>query len=97
MAEQGRLDTITDAGIIAGMAREPEADEEGTRARGSICGSTTQIPKGSSEHRWRGIPATGRRVSLTGVDVFKLADGRIVEEQIHGDYQGFLRQLGAMS
>lgn len=52
---------------------------------------------GTHRSEWQGIPATGRRVSLTGVDVFKLADGKIVEERIHGDYLGFLRQLGAIA
>ena len=52
---------------------------------------------GTQRGDWQGIPATGRRVSLTGVDVFMVVDGRIVEEQIHGDYLGFLRQLGAIS
>ena len=51
---------------------------------------------GTQRGDWQGIPASGRQVTLPGVDVFKLADGRIVEEQIHGDYLGFLRQLGAI-
>jgi hypothetical protein len=30
-----------------------------------------------------------------GVDVFKIAGGMIVQEQIYGDFLGILRQLGA--
>ena len=52
---------------------------------------------GTYQAEWAGTPATGRRVSLTGVDVFKMADGLIVEERIHGDYLGFLRQLDAIA
>ncbi len=52
---------------------------------------------GTHQAEWQGIAATGRRVSLTGVDVFTLADGKILEERIHGDYLGFLRQLGAIA
>jgi len=51
---------------------------------------------GTHDGEWQGIPATGRRVSLVGVDVFKAADGLIVEERIHGDFLGLLRQLGAI-
>ena len=52
---------------------------------------------GTHDGEWQGIPATGRRVSLVGVDVFKVADGLIVEERIHGDFLGLLRQLGAIA
>ena len=51
---------------------------------------------GTPQGEWQGTPASGRRVSFTGVDAFKLADGQIVEERIHRDYLGFLRQLGAI-
>lgn len=31
---------------------------------------------------WQGIPPTGRHVSLPGVDIFKIAAGKIVQERI---------------
>ena len=49
---------------------------------------------GTHRSEWQGIPAAAYQ--LTGVNVFKLADGKIVEERIHGDYLGFLRQLEAI-
>ena len=51
---------------------------------------------GTQTGDWHGIPPAGRRASLTGVDVFRMAGSKIVEERIHGDYLGFLRQLGAI-
>lgn len=51
---------------------------------------------GTHAAEWQGIPPTGRHVSLPGVDVFKIAAAKIVHERIHGDYLGFLRQLGAI-
>jgi steroid delta-isomerase-like uncharacterized protein len=52
---------------------------------------------GTHRAAWQGIPATGRRATLVGVDVFRFDEaGRIVEERIHGDYLGFLRDLGAV-
>lgn len=61
----------------------------------TVMASWTMI--GTHQADWQGIPATGRRVSLTGVDIFKVTDGLIVEERIHGDYLGLLRQLGAIA
>lgn len=53
--------------------------------------------RGTHRAEWSGIPATNKSVTLTGVDVFRFADGKIVEERIHGDYLGLLRQRGAIA
>jgi steroid delta-isomerase-like uncharacterized protein len=41
-----------------------------------------------------GHPATGRRVEVTGIDVVRVRDGRIVEHRGLTDMVGLLRQLG---
>jgi steroid delta-isomerase-like uncharacterized protein len=43
-----------------------------------------------------GIPATGRRVTLTGIDISRVEDGRIVEHWTECDMLGLLEQLGAI-
>jgi steroid delta-isomerase-like uncharacterized protein len=43
-----------------------------------------------------GIPATGRRVTLCGIDISRIEDGRIAEHWIQCDMLGFLEQLGAI-
>lgn len=43
-----------------------------------------------------GIPATGRRVSVTGMLISRLADGKVAEEWINRDDLGLLQQLGAI-
>ena len=45
---------------------------------------------------FRGIPATGRRVSMTGISIDRLAGGKIVESWEVTDDAGLLRQLGAL-
>jgi len=45
---------------------------------------------------FNGIPATGRRVSLTGISIDRIAGGRIVESWEVTDDAGLLRQLGVM-
>jgi steroid delta-isomerase-like uncharacterized protein len=43
-----------------------------------------------------GIPATGRRVTLVGIDISRVEDGRIAEHWTQCDMLGFLEQLGAV-
>ena len=45
---------------------------------------------------WGGTPATGRQVTTTGIDIERLVDGRIVEEDGVVDMLGFLEQIGAV-
>jgi steroid delta-isomerase-like uncharacterized protein len=56
-------------------------------------------------YRWRvraihrgafaGVPPTGRAVEFSGIEIVRLADGRIVEHWDEIDALGLLRQLGA--
>jgi steroid delta-isomerase-like uncharacterized protein len=43
-----------------------------------------------------GVPATGLRVTLPGINIFRLRDGLIVERWGRLDDLGFLRQLGVV-
>lgn len=45
---------------------------------------------------YRGIPPTGRRVSMTGISIDRLAGGKIVESWEVTDDAGVLRQLGVL-
>lgn len=41
-----------------------------------------------------GHPPSGRKVSVTGIDIVRIADGKIVEHRGLTDMVGLLRQLG---
>ena len=43
-----------------------------------------------------GIPPTGRQVTLTGIAIYRLSDGKIVEERGEEDALGFMQQLGVI-
>jgi steroid delta-isomerase-like uncharacterized protein len=43
-----------------------------------------------------GLPATGRTVSITVIELFRLTGGRIVEQWVAIDNLGMLQQLGAI-
>jgi len=41
-----------------------------------------------------GIQATGKRIVVKGIEVFRIADGKIIEVWASMDNLGMLRQLG---
>ena len=43
-----------------------------------------------------GIPATGKRVSITGISINRVRDGKIVESWGEADMMGMLQQLGVI-
>ena len=49
---------------------------------------------GTHEAEFMGVPPTGRTVALRGINIFRIADGQIVEAWSRLDDLGILRQLG---
>ena len=42
------------------------------------------------------VPATGRRVDVTGIGISRIANGKIVEDWANWDTMGMLKQLGVI-
>jgi steroid delta-isomerase-like uncharacterized protein len=57
---------------------------------------STWTMEGTQQGEWLGVPATGRRLSITGVDMFQIADSRIARIEIQADYLGAMQQMGAL-
>lgn len=53
--------------------------------------------EGTHRGEFDGIQPTGKRVSWTGVDLFRFGGGRIVEARFLSDSLGLMRQLGGVS
>ncbi len=49
---------------------------------------------GTHQGNLLGIPATGKKVKLTGITVYRLVDGKVVEERGEEDFLGVFRQIG---
>lgn len=49
---------------------------------------------GTHEGAFSGIPATGKAIRFTGMDIVRVANGKIVEHWDEVDRFGLLRQLG---
>ena len=52
--------------------------------------------RGTNTGAGNGIPATGRAVQVSGTTLFRLSDGRIVEEWTCADSLGLMKQLGLL-
>jgi steroid delta-isomerase-like uncharacterized protein len=49
---------------------------------------------GTHQGEFMGIPATGKRVSVSGIDIMRFRDGKITERWAQEDNLGMLQQLG---
>ncbi len=52
--------------------------------------------RGRQEGDFMGIAATGKEVTISGIDIFRVADGKIAELWQLWDQLGMLRQLGVV-
>ncbi len=52
---------------------------------------------GTHEGEFLGMQSTGRRFSVTGIDIVRVVDGKAVEHWGATDTMGMMQQLGAMS
>ena len=51
---------------------------------------------GTHEGEFMGIPATGRQVTVSAIDITRVADGRLVEHWEQFDALGLMQQLGVV-
>ena len=54
------------------------------------------LMRGTHEGDFMGIPATGKKIHITGVDIARFRDGKAVEHWAYYDELGMMRQLGAI-
>ena len=52
--------------------------------------------RGTHTKEWQGIPATGKKIVVIGINIFRITDGKIVEFWEYMDLLGLLQQLGVM-
>lgn len=51
---------------------------------------------GTHQGEFQGIPPTGNRVQINGVDIDRIADGKVIECWMNMDELGLMQQLGAV-
>ena len=50
---------------------------------------------GTHKREFQGMPATGRRMSITGITIFRIANDKVIEGWTNEDLLGFYQQIGA--
>ena len=51
---------------------------------------------GTHQGEFAGIPATGKRVSIGGIDILRFENGKVVEHWGYSDQIALMQQLGAL-
>lgn len=54
-----------------------------------------QVTRGTHRGEFMGVPATDREVAWTGILMFRILDGKIVDQWLEQDAMGLMQQLGA--
>jgi steroid delta-isomerase-like uncharacterized protein len=54
------------------------------------------MARGTHQGNLMGIPPTGKQVSVTTIGIFRIANGKAVEQWINGDDLGLLQQLSVI-
>lgn len=54
------------------------------------------VMRGTHRGEFMGVPATGKQLTVSGIDIFRIAGGKIVENRQELDVLGLLQQLGVI-
>ena len=52
--------------------------------------------RGTQKGELRGIAPSGREVTMTGIDMIRLEEGKMVEDRVEVDQLGMMQQLGVI-
>ena len=52
--------------------------------------------QGNHNGEFLGVPATGKPVTISGINIMRIADGKIVEHWVQYDVMGIMQQIGAI-
>ncbi len=52
--------------------------------------------RGTHQGEFMGVAPTGKQVTMVGIDIFRIADGKIAELWNQEDVLGMMRQIGAI-
>jgi steroid delta-isomerase-like uncharacterized protein len=58
--------------------------------------ATRWTAQGTHKGKFQGMPATGKNIKTTGLTIFRIANGKLVEGWNNPDLLGMLQQLGAV-
>jgi steroid delta-isomerase-like uncharacterized protein len=56
---------------------------------------TRWTARGTHRGEWMGVPATGKPVTLTGINIYTVKRGKLAESHVTWDIWGLMQQIGA--
>ena len=80
--------------FVAGLPDVQIAVEAELGERNLVCSRWTMT--GTHQGEFLGVPATGRQITMQGIDVSRVVDGKIAEHWAQFDVVGVLQQIGAI-
>ena len=90
---------IEEAKQLATALRTALPDVQITHHEAIVSGNKVAIrwtSDGTHQGDYFGVPPTGRRIHVEGLDMFHIRDGKIAEMWIAFDNMGILQQMGAV-
>lgn len=58
--------------------------------------ATRWIIRGTHKGEFQGMPPSGKQIEMTGITIFRIANGKLIEGWTNEDVLGMLQQLGAV-
>jgi predicted ester cyclase len=81
--------------MLASAFTDPEVTIEDQIAEGDVVVSRWSSTSTNSGE-FMGVPATGKQVSIKGIDIARIKGGQVVESWSQADMMGLMQQLGAV-
>lgn len=78
------------SGFIDLRITEEEFIAEGDKVVGRF------VAQGTHQGEFMGVRATGNSVTISGINIMRIADGKIVEHWVNYDALGLMQQIGAI-
>ena len=54
------------------------------------------VAQGTHQGEFMGVPATRKEITISGINIMRIADGKIVEHWVNLDAMGLMQQIGAI-
>ena len=54
------------------------------------------VAQGTHQGEFMGVRATGNEITISGINIMRIADGKIVEHWVNLDAMGVMQQIGAI-
>ena len=55
------------------------------------------VAQGTHQGEFMGVPATGKQITISGINIMRIADGMIAEHWVNLDAMGLMQQIGAVA